>query len=180
MSGLIRIFASAMDWEAFEKHKAFAGETVPSMLRRRVGHDYEARYVYLVTMTVEGRLPLLGTLVGEADAPDGSPEAPRVVPTALAERGGVLISAAIATREKIVMREAMDKGCRLILLRKNGFPDLYKPSGESFIACSEGRLLKISPWEYQSRRTTISREQCLQLNRMAEFIASVDIMSQDR
>ena len=99
---------------------------------------------------------------------------------ALAERGGVLISAAIATREKIVMREAMDKGCRLILLRKNGFPDLYKPSGESFIACSEGRLLQISPWEYQSRRTTISREQCLQLNRMAEFIASVDIMSQDR
>ena len=374
MSGLIRIFASAMDWEAFEKHKAFAGETVPSMLRRRVGHDYEARSVYLVTMTVEGRLPLLGTLVGEADAPDGSPEAPRVVPTALgrevercwqsipdyypevrplalqlmpdhlhgilfvtrqmdlplgmvlkgfkagcnkayrelgyaatllqqrgpqtgepqtggpqtggpqtggpqtrkagflfarnyndhilegagelerwfqylhdnprrlavkrqhpdyfsvrrdiafgewtscqmsgnhflltvperaavvvhsadddakyaelrrkwlalAERGGVLISAAIATREKIVMREAMDKGCRLILLRKNGFPDLYKPSGESFIACSEGRLLQISPWEYQSRRTTISREQCLQLNRMAEFIASVDIMSQDR
>ena len=374
MSGLIRIFASAMDWEAFEKHKAFAGETVPSMLRRRVGHDYEARSVYLVTMTVEGRLPLLGTLVGEADAPDGSPEAPRVVPTALgrevercwqsipdyypevrplalqlmpdhlhgilfvtrqmdqplgivlkgfkagcnkayrelgyaatllqqrgpqtggpqtggpqtggpqtggpqtrkagfifarnyndhilegagelerwfqylhdnprrlavkrqhpdyfsvrrdiaigewtscqmsgnhflltvperaavvvhsadddakyaelkgqwlalAERGGVLISAAIATREKIVMREAMDKGCRLILLRKNGFPNLYKPSGESFIACSEGRLLQISPWEYQSRRTTISREQCLQLNRMAEFIASVDIMSQDR
>lgn len=45
-----------MDWEAFEKHKAFAGETVPSMLRRRVGHDYEVRAVYLVTMTVEGRL----------------------------------------------------------------------------------------------------------------------------
>ena len=67
-----------MDWEAFEKHKPFAGEKKPSMLRRRVGHDYESRRVYLITMTVEGRRPLLGRLVGDADAPDCSPEAPRV------------------------------------------------------------------------------------------------------
>jgi len=376
-----------MDWEAFEKHKAFAGKTVPSMLRRRVGHDYEARAIYLVTMTVEGRLPLLGTLVGNADAPDGSPNAPRIAPTplgqevercwqsiphfypevrplalqlmpdhlhgilfvtqqmdqplgmvlkgfkagcnkafrqlgyaatmlqqrgpvltskapsapapsalaqrgpapsapaqrgpapgaaqtskagflfarnyndhilegagelerwfqylhdnprrlavkrqhpdyfsvyrnicigewpscqiygnhflltvperaavivhgayddakyaelkeqwlALARRGGVLVSAAIAPREKLVMREAMDKGFRLILLREHGFPELYKPSGEAFNACSEGRLLQISPWKYQQRRKTISREQCLQLNRMAEYIAKKDIQIQ--
>ena len=67
-----------MDKEAFEKHKPFAGEKKPSMLRRRVGHDYQSRRVYLITMTVEGRRPLLGALVGNADAPDGSPEAPRV------------------------------------------------------------------------------------------------------
>lgn len=42
-----------MDWESFEKHKAFAGEKKASMLRRRVGHDYESRAVYLITMTVE-------------------------------------------------------------------------------------------------------------------------------
>ena len=60
-----------MDWEAFEKHKAFAGEKKPSMLRRRVGHDYEQRCVYLVTMTVEGRRPLLGRLVGDAGAESG-------------------------------------------------------------------------------------------------------------
>ena len=29
-----------MDWEVFEKHKAFAGEKKPSMLRRRIGHDW--------------------------------------------------------------------------------------------------------------------------------------------
>ena len=67
-----------MDWETFEKHKAFAGERKPSMLRRRVGHDYESRRIYLITMTVEGRRPLLGRLVGNADAPQGSAEAPRV------------------------------------------------------------------------------------------------------
>ena len=38
----------------------------------------------------------------------------------LAARGGVLISAAVATREKEVMREAMNSGYRLIALRENG------------------------------------------------------------
>ena len=89
----------------------------------------------------------------------------------LGEAGGVLISAAISPREKIVMREAMNRGYRLILLRENGFPPLYKPSGEAFNACSEGRLLLISPWAYHMQRRTISREQCLLLNRLAEHLA---------
>ena len=89
---------------------------------------------------------------------------------ACGERGGVLVSAAIATREKEVMREAMNRGYRIILVRENGFPPLYKPAGESFYACSEGRLLQVSPWEYHMQRRTISREQCLMLNRLVETI----------
>ena len=90
---------------------------------------------------------------------------------ALGEAGGVLISTAIAPREKAVMREAMNCGYRLILLRENGFPPLYKPSGEAFDACSEGRLLQVSPWEYHMQCRTISREQCFILNRLAEHLA---------
>ena len=75
-----------MDWEEFEKHKPFAGDKKPSMLRRRVGHDYESRRIYLITMTVEGRLPLLGTLVGDADAQEGSSNAPRIVLSPLGEQ----------------------------------------------------------------------------------------------
>lgn len=67
-----------MDWEAFEKHKPFAGDKKPSMLRRRVGHDYGSRRIYLITMTVEGRHPILGHLAGDANAPEGSSDAPRV------------------------------------------------------------------------------------------------------
>jgi len=67
-----------MNKEEYEKHKPFAGEKKPSMLRRRVGHDYESRRMYLITMTVEGRLPLLGKLVGRSDAELGSPEWPHV------------------------------------------------------------------------------------------------------
>ena len=67
-----------MDKDTFEKHKPFAGKKKLSMLLRRVGHDYQSRRIYLITMTVEGRRPLLGTLVGDAYAPNGSPEEPRV------------------------------------------------------------------------------------------------------
>ena len=90
---------------------------------------------------------------------------------ACGERGGVLVSAAISTKEKEVLREAMNRGYRIVLLRENGFPRLYKPCGESFYACSEGLLLQISPWDYHMEKKTITREQCLELNEMAERIA---------
>ena len=91
---------------------------------------------------------------------------------ACGEAGGVLVSAAIATREKEVMREAMNRGYRLIFVRENGFPPLYKPSGESFEACSDGRLLQVSPWEYHMEHRRISREKCLKLNRLVEEIVN--------
>jgi REP element-mobilizing transposase RayT len=75
-----------MDRESFLKHKPYAGPAKPSMLRRRIGHDYASRCIYLVTMATEGRRPLLGTLVGSADAPEGSPNAPHVVLSPLGER----------------------------------------------------------------------------------------------
>ena len=90
---------------------------------------------------------------------------------ACGERGGVLVSAAISPKEKEVLREAMNRGHRIILLRENGFSKFYKPSGEAFDACSEGLLLQISPWEHHMERKTISRAMCLELNAMAERIA---------
>lgn len=75
-----------MTWEEFEKHKAFAGDKKPSMLRRRVGHDYQSRRIYLITMTVEGRQPLLGQLTGGADAPAGAPDAPHISLSPLGEQ----------------------------------------------------------------------------------------------
>ena len=89
---------------------------------------------------------------------------------ACGERGGVLVSAAISPKEKEVLREAMNRGYSIILLRENGFPKLYKPAGEAFDACSEGLLLQISPWEYHMEKKTITRAQCLEVNAMAERI----------
>ena len=74
-----------MTEEEYAKHKHYAGGAKPSMNRRRVGHDYRERRLYLITMTVEGRRPLFGRLVGEAA---GAPEAAeaRVELTPLGQR----------------------------------------------------------------------------------------------
>lgn len=93
---------------------------------------------------------------------------------ACGERGGVLVSAAISQREKDVMREAMNRGYCLIYLRNNGFPPQYKPPGEFFDACAEGRLLEISPWDYYYSNRMITRQECLLLNALAEGIAIGD------
>lgn len=90
---------------------------------------------------------------------------------ACGERGGVLVSAAIAPAEKDVLREAMNRGYSIITLRENGFPQFYKPVGEAFDRCSAGMLLQISPWEHHMEQKTITREQCLTLNAIAETIA---------
>lgn len=90
---------------------------------------------------------------------------------ACGERGGVLVSAAISPKEKAVLREAMNLGYRIILLKENGFPKLYKPSGEAFDACAAGLLLQISPWEYHMEKRSITRGQCLHLNSLAERIS---------
>lgn len=91
---------------------------------------------------------------------------------ACGERGGVLVSVAVAPREKAVMRVAIERGYCIILLRENGFPALYKPSGEAFDACAQGRLLQISPAGYHFDNRTITRSQCLELNALAQSIAS--------
>jgi REP element-mobilizing transposase RayT len=75
-----------MKREVYESQKAFAGEKKPSMQRRCVGHDYTERMMYMVTMVVEGRRPLLGMVVGRSNAPAGSDDAARVELTELGER----------------------------------------------------------------------------------------------
>ena len=63
----------------------FAGEKIPSMKRRSNINDYCGRHIYMVTMAVEGRRPLLGTLRGSSTIADGQEGAPCVVPTPLGQ-----------------------------------------------------------------------------------------------
>ncbi len=56
-----------MDWEQYRSKRRWAGEVRASMKRRRVGHDYQRRCVYMVTLAVEGRRPLLGTVTGDGE-----------------------------------------------------------------------------------------------------------------
>ena len=68
-----------MDRATFEKQRAFAGERKPSMHRRCIGHDYQGRCIYLITLVTEGRRPLFGSLAGRSDAPKDSDDEPRMI-----------------------------------------------------------------------------------------------------
>ena len=63
----------------------FAGEKQASMKRRSDVNNYQGRHIYLVTLAVEGRRPLLGQVVGNPLAADGSADAPRIELSALGE-----------------------------------------------------------------------------------------------
>ena len=61
----------------------YAGEKCPSMKRRAETHDYTARRIYMITMEVIDRQPLLGRLEGNPFAADEAPDAPRLIPSPL-------------------------------------------------------------------------------------------------
>ena len=63
----------------------FAGEKIPSMKRRSNINDYYGRHIYMITMVVEGRRPLLGTLMDNSTVVDGQEGEPFVVPTPLGQ-----------------------------------------------------------------------------------------------
>ena len=69
---------SQLTAKQLEDKLRFAGEMKPSMKRRCEGHDYEARQMYLITITVEGRRPLLGRVVGNPEAEEGAQDAPHI------------------------------------------------------------------------------------------------------
>ena len=66
-------------------HKAWAGDKKPSMKRRCEENNYTERGLYMVTLAIEGRQPLLGQLEGDAAIKEG-PDSPHVVLTPFGER----------------------------------------------------------------------------------------------
>ena len=85
MSEIFHIFASIMTDEQITAKKEHAGEKKASMKRRDDHHDYTERRMYMITLEVEGRRPVFGRLVGNAFAPKGSEDEPRIELTALGQ-----------------------------------------------------------------------------------------------
>ena len=54
-------------------------ETRHSMKRRSPWHDYHEKGTYMLTLVVEGRMPLLGRLEGRVNARPGDGDAPKVM-----------------------------------------------------------------------------------------------------
>ena len=68
-----------------------------------------------------------------------------------AARGAVLVSARISPKEREIIDEAMSRGFATIIIADNGFPERYHPSADRIALCGEGRLLLVTPWQYEYR-----------------------------
>lgn len=90
---------------------------------------------------------------------------------ATVENHGVLVSPFISPAEKRVRDWTIDNGGKVIQLMPNGFPPKYKPPGNSFELCQQGRLLQIAPADWQSSGFSLTRELSMRLNSLAEEIA---------
>jgi hypothetical protein len=89
-----------------------------------------------------------------------------------AERGTVLVSARIAKGEQEIMDEALRRGFQVALVVDNGFPEVYHPSAERIEYCATGKMLLVSPWQYQYRKKddAVSVPFCKTMNCVAQAL----------
>lgn len=85
--------------------------------------------------------------------------------------GGVLISPFIADDEKALMARGIAEGVSIIRIIPDGIPPKYKPHGEEFDLCAQGRCLHIGPLRLSRRKHKVTRPECLAYNDLARWIA---------
>lgn len=90
-----------------------------------------------------------------------------------ARKGTVMVSPFISPKEKDIQNVLLKEQHHFIVLADNGFRDYYKPSAHLFDAVAEGRVLIISPWDYEAGKRHITRADCVALNAMADEIADM-------
>lgn len=84
-----------------------------------------------------------------------------------ARQGTVLISPFISAGERQVEEAAMQERLPLVKLLDNGFAPYYKPQGQDFEACAEGRLLLLTPYDYTTQKVILTHSMCNHLNVLA-------------
>ena len=83
----------------------------------------------------------------------------------------MIVSAFISKAEREIRRQLLIEQLPVIEIVDNGFGDRYRPTGKSFYATAENRLVQISCWNYQyTRDAAVSREMCLVMNELARVI----------
>ncbi|MBQ2520184.1 MAG: hypothetical protein II540_02725, partial [Paludibacteraceae bacterium] len=89
-----------------------------------------------------------------------------------ARNGTVMVSPFISKQEQAVMEVLLKEEMPFIYIADNGFRDYYKPSASLFDSVAAGRVLILSPWEYDADKKHVSRAECVAMNQMAEEICN--------
>ena len=87
-----------------------------------------------------------------------------------AREGAVMISPFISSYERRIQAKLLEEGLPFICIADNGFSEYYKPADGLFDAVAAGRVLILTPWEYDPKKGTITREECVAMNKMVEDI----------
>lgn len=87
--------------------------------------------------------------------------------------GAILVSPFISHREKMVRDEALDMGGSVIVIRKERFPERYKPEKRYFELCCEGRLLLICRHEAADYSPELRRSEAMDMNGIARRMADI-------
>lgn len=93
-----------------------------------------------------------------------------------ARQGTVMVSPFISKQEQAVMEVLLKEGLPFIYIADNGFRDYHKPQDSKFDAVARKKVLILSPWEYDPQKKHVSRAECVEMNNMAEEIASMSIV----
>ncbi len=93
-----------------------------------------------------------------------------------AGHGAVIVSPCISPGEREIARAVFEAKGRLIAIKNKGFSPYYKPSGEMFDACAEGRILQLAPinWPYTPGIKKLTRIEACVMNRLAQLICGED------
>ncbi len=89
------------------------------------------------------------------------------------EQGTVFVSPFISPYEKRALDEVVARSGRAIRLTHTFFGERYKPMGQLFDLCCEGRLLEISVAGEFERYAQLDRVACLRMNEVAGIIATI-------
>jgi hypothetical protein len=90
-----------------------------------------------------------------------------------ARQGTVMVSPFISPQEKQVMEVLLKEKRPFICIADNGFRDYYKPNDGLFDAVAAGRVLILSPWDYDADKRHVTRADCVAMNQMAEELCSL-------
>ena len=87
-------------------------------------------------------------------------------------QGYVFVSPFISPFEKRVLQAVIAEGGRAIRLTHRFFGERYKPGGQLFDLCAQGRLLELSVAGAFPRFAHLDRAACLQLNALTRDVAA--------
>lgn len=87
-----------------------------------------------------------------------------------AREGAVMVSPFISPDEKRIQAKLLEERLPFISIADNGFGEYYRPADGLFDAVAAGRVMILSPWEYDPKKRHVTREECVAMNKMAEEI----------